>query len=281
MKILTLNTHSWLEEQQAEKTDRLVEKIVTEDYDLIALQEVNQRVGGERAVLDDWYCLNEDNDRFPILVDNFAKVLAERLQIADCDYYWTWAFSHIGYEVFEEGLALFSKTPLLSTCTRVSACDDFADARRRILLSAVTEHQGQLYTFASAHHSWWENGAFQIEWQQAEAYLKQSPYPIILAGDFNQIAGTKGHDLILASELKLQDAYLAAEVKIGAATIEGPIAGWEEVAEALRIDYVFFTDAWVAKKYEVVFEGQREPLVSDHFGVAVELLLNKKCLEKS
>lgn len=275
MKILTLNTHSWLEEDQAEKLDRLVEKIVAEDFDLIALQEVNQRIGGDHAVLDDWYCFNADNDAFPILADNFAQILAEKLQIADCDYYWTWAFSHIGYEVFEEGLALFSKTPLLSTCVRVSTCDDFTDARRRILLSATTEYQGQLHTFASAHHSWWENGAFQSEWQQAEAYLAQSPYPIILAGDFNQIAGTKGHDLILASSLKLQDAYLAAEVTLGAATIEGPIAGWEKVEEALRIDYVFFSNAWVVQKYEVLFEGQREPLVSDHFGVAVELRTNE------
>ena len=47
MKLLTLNTHSWLEENQLEKLDILCEAIITEDYDLISLQEVNQTIKSE------------------------------------------------------------------------------------------------------------------------------------------------------------------------------------------------------------------------------------------
>lgn len=42
MKVLTLNTHSWLEAQQKEKLEIIVERIMKADYDIIALQEVNQ-----------------------------------------------------------------------------------------------------------------------------------------------------------------------------------------------------------------------------------------------
>lgn len=42
MKLLTLNTHSWLEDQQLTKIDALAEEIARERYDIVALQEVNQ-----------------------------------------------------------------------------------------------------------------------------------------------------------------------------------------------------------------------------------------------
>ncbi|HCO71570.1 MAG TPA: hydrolase, partial [Enterococcus sp.] len=40
MKVLTLNTHSWLEENQLEKCKMIAQEIATGDYDIIALQEV-------------------------------------------------------------------------------------------------------------------------------------------------------------------------------------------------------------------------------------------------
>ena len=42
MKLLTLNVHAWLEDNQAEKIDILANTIVEKGYDIIALQEVNQ-----------------------------------------------------------------------------------------------------------------------------------------------------------------------------------------------------------------------------------------------
>ena len=38
MKIMTLNTHSWLEEEPVTKLQDLADKILTERYDVIALQ---------------------------------------------------------------------------------------------------------------------------------------------------------------------------------------------------------------------------------------------------
>ena len=42
MKILTLNTHSLQEENYAEKLEGFIERILVEQPDVVALQEVNQ-----------------------------------------------------------------------------------------------------------------------------------------------------------------------------------------------------------------------------------------------
>ena len=52
MKFMTLNTHSWLEPEPEKKLQELADKILLEDYEVIALQEINQ--------------LLESEDRLPI-----------------------------------------------------------------------------------------------------------------------------------------------------------------------------------------------------------------------
>ena len=42
MKLLTINTHAWLEENQDEKMEILAKTIAEKQYDVIAMQEVNQ-----------------------------------------------------------------------------------------------------------------------------------------------------------------------------------------------------------------------------------------------
>ena len=47
MKLLTINVHSWLEENQLEKLNILAKTIVEKKYDVIAMQEVNQLISSE------------------------------------------------------------------------------------------------------------------------------------------------------------------------------------------------------------------------------------------
>lgn len=49
-KFLTLNTHSWMEEEQETKLNQLAERILQEKYDVICLQEVNQLMESEQVV---------------------------------------------------------------------------------------------------------------------------------------------------------------------------------------------------------------------------------------
>ena len=62
MKLLTLNCHSWQEENQVEKIKYLASVIKEKQYDVIALQEVSQRIDAKSV-----------DSR--IKEDNFAKLL--------------------------------------------------------------------------------------------------------------------------------------------------------------------------------------------------------------
>lgn len=62
MKLLTLNCHSWQEENQIEKIKYLAKAIQEEDYDAIALQEVSQSIqaenvcGNKKKIILGFYC---------------------------------------------------------------------------------------------------------------------------------------------------------------------------------------------------------------------------------
>lgn len=97
MKLLTLNCHSWQEDNQLEKIKILAETIVAGDYDVIALQEASQQIYSPIV-----YGAIREN--------NFALVLVDELRkLGALDYHFTWDFAHIGYEVYEEGLAILTK----------------------------------------------------------------------------------------------------------------------------------------------------------------------------
>lgn len=267
MKVLTLNTHSWLEENQLEKCKMIAQEIVTGDYDIIALQEVNQTIAAQTIVPDGLYCPTDT--LVEIKEDNFALRLVEELQLLDCDYYWSWTYSHVGYDIYHEGNALLSKQPIIAKEYLASQATDVWDHTTRKNLSGVTEADGQIVQVVSCHFSWWQDGKFAYEWQQTEAFLAERADTLLILGDFNNDAASSGHQLVLDSSLQLQDSFLTATETIGEASVVKAIDGWQDNREALRIDYVFASNDLQATEYEVVFDGTRTPIVSDHFGIKV------------
>lgn len=265
-KLLTLNTHSWLEEGQEAKLKRLVAHILQEDYDIICLQEVNQSIDAEAAILDDLYCPLPE--AAVIAKDNYALLLAQQLAAADREYYWSWSYSHIGYDRYHEGVAILSKTPLLPREFYVSEGMDEGDYHTRRLLAGVTTLDGENVEVVSVHFSWWDKG-FQAEWQNTVAQLQDSRFPLIMMGDFNNPAGNEGYQLISQGELALQDSYEVAREKTGTVTIPTAIDGWEAAEAGLRIDYIFTDPQIEIVSYQSVFDGSDEAPVSDHFGVSV------------
>ena len=267
MKVLTLNTHSWLEENQLEKCKMIAQEIATGDYDIIALQEVNQTIAAQTIVPDGLYCPTDT--LVEIKEDNFALRLVEELQLLDCDYYWSWTYSHVGYDIYHEGNALLSKQPIIAKEYLASQATDVWDHTTRKNLSGVTEADGQIVQAVSCHFSWWQDGKFAYEWQQTEAFLAERADTLLILGDFNNDATSSGHQLVLDSSLQLQDSFLTAAETIGEASVVKAIDGWQDNREALRIDYVFASNDLQATEYEVVFDGTRTPIVSDHFGIKV------------
>ncbi len=54
MKFLTLNSHSWMEENAQQKFETLKEQILEAQYDVICFQEVNQEITTEEIATDEY-----------------------------------------------------------------------------------------------------------------------------------------------------------------------------------------------------------------------------------
>ncbi|GGE29094.1 endonuclease/exonuclease/phosphatase family protein [Streptococcus himalayensis] len=264
---LSLNTHSWMEENQEEKLQLLVSRILERDYDLVALQEVNQLMDSQEIADPLHY---QSAEGIGIHEDHYALRLVEELAKQGKDYYWSWAYNHIGFDRFHEGVAILSKTPLTAEVLTVSSMDDPADYHTRKVLLVETEIDGQTIAVGSVHLSWWDKG-FQEEWTRLERHLKDIQKPFILMGDFNNPVDYEGYQHILKSSLALQDSHKVARSIRGTCTVEGDIAGWEGNREALKIDYLFASKEWNLKRSHVVFDGENGAVISDHYGLEVEM----------
>jgi len=263
MKLLTLNCHSWQEDNQLEKIVTLAETIAENDYDVIALQEVSQRMDSPIA----YGAIREDN---------FALVLVEELRKQGAkDYRFTWDFAHIGYEVYEEGLAILTKHKIEEEYSFfISRGHDQSYWKTRKIVGAKINVDGQPVSFYSCHLGWWhdEEEPFQL---QADSLLEQvkNDDPFFLMGDFNNAAAVRdeGYDYLLNQGLF--DTYELSAEKDSGVTIKGKIAGWDDNKQELRIDLILAGKPVQPKYSSVIFNGKNKPVVSDHFGVDVEVRL--------
>ena len=122
MKFLTLNSHSWMEENAQQKFETLKEQILEAQYDVICFQEVNQEMASETVETDEYYQALPSS--VAIHKDHFVRVLVEELAAQGLHYYWTWAYNHIGYDHLNEGVAVLSRQPLKADEILVSNMDD-------------------------------------------------------------------------------------------------------------------------------------------------------------
>ncbi|MCC5893976.1 MAG: endonuclease/exonuclease/phosphatase family protein [Alkalibacterium sp.] len=281
MKVLTLNTHSWMEEQPYDKLDSLVDSIVKADYDVIALQEINQSIGAREIEAETFISPHEEVLAVPLKEDNFAYLLVEKLKQKGHLYYWSWTANHIGYDKYDEGVAILSKDSFESGGHLISASTDYASHYTRKVLKARIEREGTVWTVLSAHYSWWLNGdgekLFENEWKNTLNLIKSDEKEsVIVMGDFNNDPQVEqeGYSLIMETAPFLQDAFKAAESKVGEATVVSAIDGWEDHQDHKRIDYVFTSNTLNVDRYRVMFDGETEPVISDHYGV--EVLIDKK-----
>lgn len=275
-KIMTLNTHSWMEEEAELKFEQLVKELIKADYDIIALQEVNQLLHSDKATIDGYF--QPVASQYDVHQDNFAYLLVEKLKAHGLIYYWSWTASHIGYDRYAEGLAILSKEKIEATSLLVSLEDDFSDYHTRQLLLGKTILSGKEVRVLSSHYSWWKTdktSGFAYEWDKTLSYLSQQDSPIILMGDLNNGADTtgEGYDYVKETAPHLQDAYEVAEQVIGRYTVEKSIDGWEGNQQKLRIDYIFVTSPFKVARYQVIFDNHSSPIISDHYGLEAELFI--------
>lgn len=276
MKVLTLNTHAWIEEEPEVKLEQIADFIAEEDFRMIALQEINQTIGAKEVVDDLFIKPSGESQPVAIKEDNFALLLVRLLKERGQTYYLSWTANHVGYDKYDEGVAILSKVPFTSESILVSDTSDYSNYLTRRVLKGTMTLEEQEWAVFSCHYSWWLSPtgtpSFKNEWDRTLQHIDAESNQIhLLMGDFNNEATVKdeGYAYMQETAPQLLDAYVESEEKVGSATVLSDIDGWEGHTDEKRIDYVFTDYARDIQSYRVVFDGKNEPIVSDHFGVAV------------
>lgn len=262
-----------MEDNDHQQIEVLARRIAKENYDLIGLQEVNQLIASPLAEVDKSF--QPTKEQQAIHQDNFLFCLTKRLRELGCYYYWSWTYNHIGYDIYHEGIGLMSKTPLKPKSCLLSVSSDPTDYHTRRAVIGETIIDARKVIVVSSHFSWWQDkkSAFAYEWRSLEQVLLSEQGKLIVMGDFNNDATKidEGYDLIRNSGLELQDTFSFAKSKIGENTVEEAIDGWDGNTKGLRIDYVFCSQGFEIESYVVVFNGENEDIISDHYGVEVAM----------
>ncbi len=261
MKLLTLNCHSWQEEHQLEKIKILAETIMEKSYDVIALQEVSQSIDAETTF-------------GRLKKDNYALILLEELKnLGVTDYQLVWDFSHIGFDVYEEGVALLTRHQIENTTSfYVSQSENTSYWKTRRIVGANIRLNNESIAFYSCHLGWWGDEEEPFK-EQIEALCHQasSNEKYFLLGDFNNDANIRGEGYDYLLSKGLYDSYILSKEKDQGITVAGKIAGWDKNKHDLRIDYIFSNFLVKVETSSVIFNGKNQPIISDHYGVEVTI----------
>ncbi|MCX2827769.1 endonuclease/exonuclease/phosphatase family protein [Bacillus pseudomycoides] len=261
MKLLTLNCHSWQEENQIGKIRHLAKTIQEEGYDVIALQEVSQSIKAQNV------CGNKKKDNFGLVL------LAELEKLGSGNYNIVWDYSHIGYDIYEEGSAIITKHPIVKQDSFfVSESKDTSYWKARKIVSATVSYKGKNMTFYSCHLGWWndEEETFQGQVDCLTQHVNENELSILM-GDFNNNARLQGEGYDYLMQKGLYDTYELAFKKDEGTTVQGKIAGWDENKQNLRIDLILSNKPKTVISSKVIFNGINRNIISDHFGVEVQL----------
>ncbi|MGL5755640.1 MAG: endonuclease/exonuclease/phosphatase family protein [Paraclostridium sp.] len=260
MKLLTLNCHSWQEENQIEKIKYIAKIINEKSYDTIALQEVSQLIDKEIVYNN-------------IKIDNFVLLLKEELgKLGNSDYEFYWDMAHIGYNIYEEGLCLMTKLPIVNKESfYISESEDLNFWKTRKIVKLDALYNNKQISFYSCHLGWWEDEEEPFI-QQANKLIQkvQGDKLAFIMGDFNNNANvnSEGYDYLCS---KFLDTYNLSKNKDLGVTVKGKIAGWDKNKEDLRLDLIFTNKEVEVISSNVIFNGINKNVVSDHYGVEIDV----------
>ncbi len=279
MKILTLNTNSLHGEDYPRRLDAFVAGLLEEMPDIVALPEVNQTVSAgemDPERLEGQYpvpgCIQ-------IREDNHAAQVAIRLRQAGVECSWAWIPIKLGYEKFDEGVAILSLNRKIRCVDAfpISRTNDYHNWRTRAVLGVQVE--GLEDWFYTVHMGWWQDELepFLAQWRKLNTCLasRRMCSPVWLMGDFNSPDHIRreGYDAITACGWK--DMFLAAQEGVPGCTVCGDIDGWRDLTGPAgrsdkRLDYIWCSQPRKIKHARVLFDGKHGPVVSDHYAVLVE-----------
>ncbi len=270
MKLLTLNTHSLIEEEYEKKCLIFAEEIVKIKPDVIALQEVNQGINSPPCPSPETFGFIKGDNFIPLKTDNHALRIAKSLKEQGENYFFTWAGIKCGYGKFDEGLAIFSKTPFDEIKSfYISKGTDYKNFRTRKALAVRIGSR----IFCSVHTGWMGDSEEPFSYQLESLNKHLSPKSeenIFLMGDFNAPSSEESGAYTEILKSGWLDTYLLAEKRDEGSTVFGKIDGWEGNKKDKRIDYIFLNHNIKVFSSKVIFDGKDTKKVSDHSGVLID-----------
>lgn len=263
MKLLTVNVHAWLEDDQEKKLETLADVIAEKRYDVIALQEVNQRLSSPKVIQN-------------LADDNYGLILIDLLKARGItDYSYHWAPSHIGYDIYDEGLAILSRYPVLEVddfYTSKSQDPSTIDARK--ILKVTLDYEGEPIEVYSCHMNL-PTSQNETQADNLHRLVSHSDFSglKLFMGDFNTdaIGDPDSYQHIL--DQGLYDTYHLAKVKDSGVTASKAIDGWQDHRQDKRLDYIFVNRKLTVESSRVIFNQENHPVISDHFGIEVVMTL--------
>ena len=274
MKLITINTHSLVEEHYSEKLDTFVSAIAEIQPEIIALQEVNQTASESEISEAESEGLVKVGV-VPVKRDNHVYNAVKMLREMGVNYYWTWLGMKLGYDKYDEGIALMSRSPILEAkVITISKIDDYGNWKTRKIVGVRTEAHPKEW-FVSVHLGWWndETEPFQNQWKRTLESLPDSGN-IWLMGDFNSPAEVRseGYDMMLKDGFC--DSFTLAENRDSGVTVGKVIDGWREKinsTDGMRIDLILSREKRNVRSSQVIFGGENKAVISDHYGVLIEV----------
>ena len=273
MKLMTLNTHSLVEENYKEKLGEFVKGVLCEKPDIIALQEINQSVCGDivKGRIDGYF---KSCEGIILKADSHILAVADALRKAGLFYHFTVTPMKKSYGKYEECVGIMSLSPIVeSSVVTVSQSDDYESWKTRRIVGVRVRDFPQKW-FYSVHFGWWgdKEEPFSKQWERVLSDI-QNKGEVWILGDTNAPdVPREAYEKIKIS--RFFDSYILAKKKDSGVTVIGEIDGWRgRFAESggMRIDQIWVNKKTPVKSSRVVFNGNFYKEVSDHFGVLVEV----------
>lgn len=271
--ILTINLHTYQEDNQNEKFNLIVDLIAKMDIDFITFQECAQY---KNSLIADGI----------IREDNKAKLISDKLdEKYNIDYNYVWNWAHYGWDVWEEGIAVLSKYPRLDTDERyISTTTNTASINsRKVIYGSYQLSDGIINVFSA--HTHWRTSLYDQEQnkqinniklmvEEKEALLTN--VNSFVCGDFNgnptsEYPWSEGYNTMMANG-NYNDTFLNIYPDANNTpqqsiynTVWGDFPG--------RIDYIFMkkNTRYQVSASQIVFTSNVIGEVSDHFGVLTKI----------
>lgn len=275
IKLLTLNTHSLVEENYNKKLEIFISAIEKELPDIIALQEVNQTRNEQIISKDELTGFFPCQSDVQIKKDNHAYSVVKKLRDKGIGYYWTWISLKLGYDKYDEGMAILSRKPIVEADVFLTSnIDDYSNWKTRKALGILTEDKSKGW-FYTVHFGWWNDAdePFQNQWKKLNAHVANRDL-VWLMGDFNSPSQIRNEGYDLVAQSGWHDSYPLANKKDSGVTVEKVIDGWKDKlphATGMRIDYIWSNKKLPVESSQVIFNGKNQQVVSDHYGVIISV----------